>query len=80
MAPELDVAGDFRGAGLTFTAGRLDEALVAEDVIEVPVAVDHPPDRPAEVGQLAEQLVGLTKVGPGVEHQQGVAARARPRC
>jgi hypothetical protein len=56
------------------TARALDESLIAEDVVEVPVAVDDPPDRAPERAQIVEKLVGLPKVGTGVDDEQRIAA------
>ena len=51
-----------------------DEALVPEDVVEVPVAVDDPPHRPAEDGQVVQELVGLAEIAPRVDDEQGLGA------
>jgi hypothetical protein len=48
----------------------LPEALVAEGVVEVPVAVDDPTDGLAEGGEVVEELVRLAQVGAGVEDQE----------
>ena len=60
---------DVVGAPSTF-----DEALVPEDVVEVPVAVDDPPHRPAEGGQVVQELVGLAEIAPRVDDEQGLGA------
>jgi catechol 2,3-dioxygenase-like lactoylglutathione lyase family enzyme len=54
--------------------GSLDEPLVAEHVVEVPVTVDNPSHRSTEPVQVVEQFVGLAQVRPRVHNEQRVAA------
>ena len=73
MAPQLQIGRHVRAvSGLA--AGAFDESLVAEDVVEVPVAVDHPPDGAPERTEIVQQFVRLAKIGTRVDDEQGVAA------
>ena len=74
VTPQLEVGRDLRVGGPAGSARRLPEALVAEEVVEVPVAVDDPAHGLAERRQVVEELLGLAQVGPGVEDEQPVAA------
>ena len=74
MAPELQIGRDVRADGGVLSAGALDEPLVPEHVVEVPVTVDDPPNRLPEHAQVVEQLVGLPEVGACIDDEQRVAA------
>ena len=73
MTPQLQVGRHFC-AFVPLTAGPLDESLVAEDVVEMPMTVDDPPDGAAEGTQVIEQLLRLTQIGTGVDDEQRVGA------
>jgi hypothetical protein len=70
VTPQLDVRCHLGRRRPDLARRGLPEALVAEGVVEVPVAVDDPTDGLAEGGEVVEELVRLAQVGAGVEDQE----------
>ena len=72
VAPQLQIGRHVR-ALVGHAAGALDESLIAEDVVEMPVAVDDPADGTTERAQVIEEFVGLAQIGTRVDDEQRVS-------